>query len=607
MTTPRPDTPSARKSRTASRKRLNRGADKPTGSISALPPKAPTGIEGFDELTHGGLPRGRTTLLAGGPGSGKTLFSLRFLEYGARTCKEPGIFVAFEERARRIIANANDFGWNLPELQRRGKLFFLDAQPSTDLIQSGTFELGGMLAALGVKIDEMGAQRIVFDAVDIVLALLPDEAAKRREIYRLHEWLLDRELTGLITVKAGGDDTSAFSPQPLGFMQFMVDCAVVLNHRVELGVSQRNLRVQKYRGSTFDENESPFVIGKDGFDVAVARMLGREDSLVTNERVSSGVKRLDTMLGGGYYRGASVLITGFPGTAKTTLSGAFAEAACRRGERTMFVGFDSDGTEVVRNLTSVGIQLGRYVMSGLLRIVSARTITGSAETLLVRIKALVKEHRARCLVIDPVSTLSRAGNELTAHGVGERLIDWSKAAGITLVCTSLLDEMSGSIYGGTPLQISTLSDTWIHLNYLVQAGERNRGLSIIKSRGTSHSNQVRELILSDKGVTLADIYTAGGEVLMGTLRWEKESAERVAKESAEVARKLKRVSLDAEEAVLEVRSKSLQTELLAKQVEKSLLVRTTQSRKGEVSRGRTRIRELRGADAVSDGRKGIRR
>jgi circadian clock protein KaiC len=207
-------------------------------------------------------------------------------------------------------------------------------------------------------------------------------------------------------------------------------------------------------------------------------------------------------------------------------------------------------------------------------------------------------------VIDPVSTLSKAGNELTAHGVAERLIDWSKADGVTLVCTSLLDEMDSPSTGSTRLQISTLADTWLHLNYLVQAGERNRGMSIIKSRGTAHSNQVRELILSNSGVTLADIYTAGGEVLMGTLRWEKESAQRVANEVAEVAGKLKRVTLDAEEAVLEVRAKSLQTELVAKQVEKTLLARTTASREGELSRGDVRMRELRGGDATALGAKG---
>jgi circadian clock protein KaiC len=565
--------------------------------------KAPTGITGFDEITGGGLPRGRTTLLVGGPGSGKTILSLQFLVHGAQKCKEPGIFVAFEETSKRIVANAEGFGWKLAELRRK-KLFFMDAQPTPDLIQSGTFDLRGMLAALDAQIETMGARRIVFDALDIVLELLPDAAARRREIYRLHDWLLARELTGLITAKDGGDEPSpSFNQQPFGFMQFMVDCAVILNHSVVLGVSQRNLRVLKYRGSGFDENESPFLIGKGGLEVAVGRTVDRVDANVTTERVSSGVKRLDTMLGGGYYRGASVLITGFSGTAKTTLSGAFAEAACRRGERTLFVSFDSDGTEVVRNLASVGIRLGRYVKNGNLRIVSARTITGSAETYLVRIKTLAKEHGARCLVIDPVSTWSRSGNDLNAHSVAERLIDWSKADGTTLVCTRLLDEMSSQAEGGSPLQISTLADTWIHLNYLVQAGERNRGLSIMKSRGTAHSNQVRELILSDAGVTLADTYTAGGEVLMGTLRWEKERAERAAVAVTEVAGKLKRVRLDAEEAELEVRVKSLQVELEAKQVEKALLVRSTQSREGELSLGRTRMGELRGADAAIPGRK----
>jgi circadian clock protein KaiC len=559
--------------------------------------QAPTGIPGFDGITGGGLPRGRTSLLVGGPGSGKTIFGLRFLVHGAQHCNEPGIFVAFEETSKRIVANAESFGWNLQALRRR-KIHFIDAQPEADLIQSGTFDVSGMLAAIGAQCKAMGAKRIVLDAMDIVLALLPDEASKRREVYRLHEWLLAHELTALITAKSGGDEASTAGQEPFGFMQFMVDCAVILNHSVSLGVSQRNLRVQKFRGTAFDENESPFVIGKNGFDVAVARTLSRVDANVTNERVSSGVKRLDTMLGGGYFRGASVLITGFPGTAKTTLSGAFAQESCRRGERTMFVSFDSDGSEVVRNLSSVGIRLERYAKSGILRMVSARTITGSAENFLVRIRSLAEEHRARCLVIDPVSTFSKVGNELTAHGAAERLIDWSKSRGITLVCTSLLDEMAGQMEGGTPLQISTLADTWIHLNYLVQAGERNRGLSIIKSRGTEHSNQVRELVLSDTGVTLADIYTAGGEVLMGAMRWEKESAERVANEVAEVAGKLKRVSLDAEEAVLEVRAKSLQTELLAKQVEKTLLARTMQSRAGELTRGAKRMRELRGGDAA---------
>jgi len=560
------------------------------------PNKAPTGIAGFDEITGGGLPRGRTTLLVGGPGSGKTILALQFLVHGVRECNEPGIFVAFEETSKRIVANARGFGWDLAKLQKK-KLFFLNAQPMPDLVQSGNFDLGGMLAALEAQVKAMKARRIVLDALDIILSLLPDATAKRREIYRLHEWLLAHNLTGLITAKAGGDEMASFNEHSFSFMQFMVDCAVILNHLVVLGISQRNLRVQKYRGTSFDENEAAFLIGQHGIEVPISRALRRVDAKATKERVSSGVERLDTMLGGGYYRAATVLITGFSGTAKTTLSGAFAEAACKRGERTLFVSFDSDAAEMIRNLASVGIRLDRYVKNGCLRMVSARSITGSAESYLVRIKMLATEHAARCVAIDPISTWSKSGSDLSAQSVAERLIDWSKAEGVTLVCTRLLDEMS-SQPDGSPLQISTIADTWIHLNYLMQAGERNRGLSIIKSRGTAHSNQVRELILSDGGVTLADTYTAGGEVLMGTLRWEKESAERLAHEGTEVAGKLKRVRLDAEEAELQVRVKSLQVELEAKQVEKALLAHTKESRKGELTRDRTRMGKLRGADAA---------
>jgi len=568
--------------------------------LDHLPPptalkKARSGITGFDEITGGGLPRGRTTLLLGGPGSGKTVFALQYLINGARNNGEPGIFVAFEETSERIMANAESFDWKLAQLQQK-KLLFIDAQPTFEHMHTGDFDLCGMLAGLGLQATQMKARRIVFDALDIVLAFLPDLAARRREIYRLHEWLVDRGLTCIFTLKATADEPNSITQQPYGFMQFMVDCSVILNHGVVAGVSQRNMRVQKYRGSSFDENESPFVIGDRGFDVAIVRTLGRADVKVTNERVTSGIKRLDTMLGGGYYRAACVLITGFPGTAKTTLSGAFAEAACRRGERTLFVSFDSDGTEVIRNLASVGIRLDRYLKSGLLRMVSARTIVGSAEMSLVRIKAIAAAHRARCLVIDPVSALANSGTELAAHGVGQRLIDWSKADRITMVCTSLLNEISQDS-SDTPLRISTLADTWIHLSYVVQAGERNRGMSIIKSRGTAHSNQVRELILSNSGVTLADIFTAGGEVLMGTMRWQKESAERVAAEVAAVAGKVKLVTLDAQKAELEVRLKAVQTELIAKQLEKTLLARTTASREAVILHGSERMRELRGGDA----------
>jgi len=558
--------------------------------------KARTGIQGFDEITHGGLPHGRTTLLTGGPGSGKTIMALQSLVNGARFYDEPAIFVAFEEDSKRIVANAKKFGWKLAALQKK-KLFFLDAQPAFDLLQSGNFDLSGMLAALDAKAQEIGARRIAFDAIDVVLMLLDDPVARRREVYRLHDWLLDRGFTAVITAKSGGDDSGMEIPG-MNFMQFMVDCTVVLNHEVVQGVSQRNLRVVKYRGSPFAENESPFLIGSEGLEVSGARSLGDQNELevlVTTERVSSGVARLDAMLGGGYYRGASVLITGVPGTAKSTLGGCFAEAACQRGERTLLVSFDSDANEMVRNLGSVNIRLAPFVKNGLLRVVSARAVTSSAEIHLMRIRKLVAGHRARCLIIDPVSALCNSGNEITAHGVVERLINWTKAAGITIICTSLLDD-SATQLESTPLEVSTIADTWVHLNYLVHAGERNRGLSIVKSRGTAHSNQVRELILSDGGVTLADAYTAGGEVLMGTLRWEKELAIRSAQDEAEVSKELKKATLESEEALLEVRLKAVQLELKVKRAEKVALTRSTADLSIEQARGRNHLQELRGVD-----------
>ena len=566
---------------------------KTTKRTTSNPLKARTGIEGFDEITHGGLPRGRTTLLEGGPGCGKTLMALQTLMNGASLDNEPGIFVAFEETSERITANAAQFGWDLPALQKK-KLFFLNAQPTYDFVQSGGFDLGGMLAVLEAKVKEVKAKRIVLDAVDIVLSLMSDPAARRRELYQLHDWLLSNGLTAIITSKANLSDDDVGAHPQMALLQFMVDCGVILSHAVVGGVSQRNVRVVKYRGSAFEENESPFVIGDAGLEVAGAHYTDESRIEVSKERVSSGVPRLDTMLGGGYYRCSSVLITGFPGTAKTTLCGAFAEAACGRGERTLYVTFDSDANELIRNLSSVNIRLRHFVKSGMLLTKSARMVTGSAEIHLMRIRNLAQKHQVRCLVIDPLSALSNVGNKETAMGVAERLIDWAKLSGITLVCSSLLQE-SGQVEG-TPLQVSTIADTWIHLNYLVLAGERNRGLSIIKSRGTSHSNQVRELILSDAGVTLADAYTAGGEVLMGTLRWEKELAARTARTEIEAVTKQKQAKLLTDEALLEVQLKAVQLELEVKRAEKETLTRLGTDRKVELAHGRNHMRELRGVD-----------
>lgn len=557
--------------------------------------KTPTGIEGLDEVLGGGLPRGRATLLVGGPGSGKTVLALQTLVNGARLHNEPGIFVAFEENSRRIIANASSFGWNLPALERKN-LFFLDAQNPPEMIQSGNFDLSGMLAALGAKAKAMGARRIVFDSIDVLLELLQNPAAARCEIYRLHEWLLQARLTALITSKVFGGEMRPTQVHSLGFMQFMVDCAVALGHDVVNGVSQRSVRVIKYRGSSFYENESPMLIGEHGMEVAGARRLSGNITTATHERVSSGVPRLDAMLGGGYHRGASVLITGSPGTAKSTLAGAFAEAACRRGESTLFVSFDSAGAELVRNLASVNIRLQPHAKRGRLHIIAPRTGDGSAEIQFMRIKKRATETKAQNLVIDPVSALSKQGNELTVHSVVERLTEWIKSAGITLLSTSLLASAAPE-HESTPLQISTIADTWLHLSYVISAGERNRALTIIKSRGTAHSNQVRELVLSHRGVTLSDVYSAGGEVLMGTMRWEKEKAVATAQrqQQADVSRQLS--ELDLAEAELTARLKTLQRELTVKREAREALKKAESQRQTRQSSQRSELRGLRRADS----------
>lgn len=559
--------------------------------------KAATGISGFDDVTNGGLPAGRATVIEGGPGSGKTLMALQTLVHGARACDEPGVFVTFEERAERIISNAASFGWDLPGLQRK-KLFFLDAQPEPDLVLAGSFELSGMLAALDAKVRTLGAKRIVFDSLDMVLSLLPDHQAERRELLRLHDWLLRRDLTALVTVKRPSRGNGA-SNRVLDFMQFMVDCVVGLHHRLDCGVSQRGLRVLKYRGSSFMENEAPLVIGPDGLEVGGPPVGSDKFAPVSRERVSSGVTRLDTMLNGGYHRGAGVLITGAPGTAKSTLCGTFLEAACERGESSLMVSFDSPAAEIVRNLSSVGIRLRRFLNRGTLRIVSSRSVACNAENHLLRIKRLCHEGKVRNLVVDPVSALAKQGNESTAHGVVERLVDWTKAEGITLLCTSLLSGHTPE-EESTPLQISTIADTWIHLSYLVTAGERNRALSIVKSRGTAHSNQVRELVLARSGVDLADVYTAGGEVLMGTLRWEKEEAARKERSRLDAERLERRREAEHRERDLEDKISALQRDLSDLRKETRAADREVESREDDGRRRRAKVGKLRHEDSATD-------
>ena len=554
--------------------------------------KMPTGIEGFDKITGGGLPRGRTSLLGGGPGDGKTIFSLQTLIHGATQCAEPGIFVAFEENSRQIIANAATFGWDCVALERKN-MFFLDARIGPETARSGNFDLSAMLAGLKAKAEQMGARRIVFDSIDVLLLLLDDPAAERREIYRLLEWLSETQLTCILTAKHAPTDVSITNRY--SFLQFIVDCVVVLDHRFEGHVSQRSLGVKKYRGSAFAENVVAMRIGSTGVDVADSSATSVVPYEVSSERVSSGVKRLDTLLGGGYFRGSSILVSGGAGTAKTTLSGAFIDSACSRGEKTIYVTFDQGTGEVCRNLASVGIDLARHEKSGILKAISLRAETKSAEEHLMTISSLVKTLGARCLVVDPLSAMIKVGSRSAALGVAHRLLRPAQPTGMTVLCTCLLDSKSGPIEG-TAMDISTVVDTWIHMSYSVQDGERNRAVTIVKSRGSNHSNQVRELVLSDEGITLTDVYAVEGDVLMGTARWQSEAAERLRGEYEEAVLEKRRLDLALAEAETLAKIEVLKRGLEAGRAEVELAKQEQRLRQARKASWNLKLLEKRGSD-----------
>jgi circadian clock protein KaiC len=571
---------------------LAAGLESPAPSIA----KMPTGIIGLDEITQGGLPRNRTTLITGGPGSGKTVLALQILVNGVRDFDEPGIFVAFEEEPGQIAENSASFGWGLPSLREAG-LLFMDAQLSPDVVCNGEFDLSGLLAAIKARAQESGAKRIVFDAIDVLLALLDDPVSERRELNRLRDWLKANGYVGIITAKIDESDPGLSSRH--SFIQFMVDTVISLRHRVVERVSLRSARVVKYRGSTFAENEAPMVIGPRGVGIASVPQSQR-DFVASTERVSSGVKRLDNMLNGGFYRGSSILVTGAPGTAKSTLGSVFAEAACLRGERVLYVSFDQSSTEMIRDVSSVGIDLGKHLKSGLLCMSSSRSDGTSADHELLRLRSLIEKRHPTCMIIDPISALIKGGGELAALNVSEGLLHLAKAMGITIMCISLLDNAEGRSEL-SQVKISSIADTWIHVSYSIAAGERNRILTVVKSRGTRHSNQVREMILNDDGITLADVYTVGGEMLMGTMRWMKESAETAEQERILAEVNHKRREIEIARADIIARQESLQRELGMKQAELDLMVQLDVRHRQTLDRRRMEILLKRDADVAAAG------
>ena len=479
--------------------------------------KAPTGISGFDDVTFGGLPVGRPTLVCGGAGCGKTLFAVTFLVNGATQFGEPGVFMSFEERAQDLAANVASLGYDLDGLVSEGKRAIDHVRVErSEIEETGEYDLEGLFIRLGHAVDTIGAKRVVLDTIETLFASLSDAAILRAELRRLFGWLKDRGLTTVITGERGDGGLTR-----QGLEEYVSDCVILLDNRVEEQVTTRRLRVVKYRGSAHGTNEYPFLIDEEG--ISVLPVTSAELNYgVSDDIVHTGIEGLDAMLSrGGFFRGSSVLISGVAGTGKTTISSFIVDAACSRGERVMSFVFEESGAQICRNARSVGLDLARHVESGLLRFEAARPSLHGLETHLARMHRDIVRFKPSLVVIDPVSALSGPPNELQATLL--RMVDMLKSRDITAVYTTLNSD--GGFDERSDLGLSSLMDAWIRLKDNEANGERTRTLYVIKARGMSHSNQVREFQMSASGVGLVDAYVGSGGVLTGTARLVQEARE----------------------------------------------------------------------------------
>lgn len=553
--------------------------------------KMPTGIAGLDEALGGGLPRGRTTLVVGSTGAGKTILALQALAEGVRA-GEPGILVTFEESPTDLLANMSAFTW-APSGRRSTRLAFMDGREVRSAFRNGSFDLVGLLAAVEYRCRRLKARRIAFDGLDVLLDMIDDPAVMKREVYRLADWLAEHELTAIITARRESEEEGL--PSRYAFLPFLTDCVIGLQHRVVGRTAVRELRVVKCRGVAHSSNEMPLVVSSSGIEVAAPRT-GEMAHRVFADRISSGVERLDTMLDGGYLRGTCTLVSGAPGTSKTSLAGTFAEAACERGERTLFVSFEEAGEAIARNLASVDIRLGRFVRSGTLRLFSVPAGGTTPEAHTLRIAALLAEHEALCLVIDPASAIVHGSANDFAMDALLGLLDLAKRQGVSVLLTASLLDGSTPAEENSAVAISSVADTWMHLSYMAAAGERNRALTIVKSRGTGHSNQVRELILSSEGISLVDVYTQDGAVLMGTMRRQKEEQDRAEQTRLARTEQVRRDEIGTAIAETRNRIASLRADESRKKGELRLMKASSKAGAAVGARNLAVLRQLRGAD-----------
>jgi circadian clock protein KaiC len=564
-------------------------------SIAESLPKAPTGIQGLDEITGGGFPRGRPTLVCGSAGCGKTLMAMEFIVRGATQYDEPGVFMAFEETPEELSVNVRSLGFDLDQLVKAKKLAidFVRVERS-EIEETGDYDLEGLFIRLGAAIDSVGAKRVVLDTIEALFSGLQNEGILRAELRRLFRWLKDKGVSAVITAERGDGTLTR-----RGLEEYVSDCVILLDHRVLDQVSTRRLRIVKYRGTAHGTNEYPFLIDEKGFNVLPLTSIGLQHQ-VSNERISTGIPRLDTMLGGkGVFRGTTILVSGTAGTGKTSLAGHFVNAACQHGERCLYFSFEESPAQLLRNFLSIGLDLKQWVAKKLLTFHSGRSTTYGLEMHLAVIHKLVREIEPQVVVIDPISSLVQSGTRLDTHSMLVRLMDFLKMQGITAVLTNL--SAQGKALEATDVQISSLVDTWLLLRDIELGGERNRSMYVLKSRGMAHSNQLREFRLTDHGFEVLDVYVGPEGVLTGSSRLSQEAREK----AAEIARRQeadrRERDLQRKREALEARILALRKEFEAEQEQFALVTAEDAAAEKASTQAREQMALSRKADATGNG------
>ncbi|MHA4807922.1 circadian clock protein KaiC [Flavitalea flava] len=550
-------------------------------------PKTATGISGLDEITGGGLPAGRPTLVCGEAGSGKTLLSLEFIVRGATLFDEPGVFMAFEEKMEELTMNVASMGFDLEKLQD-DKLLKVDHVyiERSEIEETGEYDLDGLFIRLGHAIDSIGAKRVVLDTIETLFAGLNNESILRSELRRLFLWLKEKNVTAIITAERGEGSLTR-----QGLEEYVSDCVILLDHRVNNQISTRRLRVVKYRGSMHGTNEYPFLIDGDGFSVLPVTAL-KLGNTVSSKRKSSGIPELDGMLGGkGYYEGSSILISGTAGTGKTNIAACFAHEACLNNEKCIFFAFEESPSQIIRNVRSIGIDLAKDVDNGLLRIYSSRPTLYGLEMHLVSIYKEVKKFKPRIVILDPITNLTTVGQMSEVKSMLMRLIDLFQEEQITVLFTALT--LNNTVNEQADEGISSLVDTWIMVRDMEWNGERNRGLYIMKSRGMKHSNQVREFMITNAGLTLMDVYLGPEGVLTGSAREAQKLQEETGKALQHQAVDRKDREIERKRQMLESKISGLKVEFESMQEELNKTYQDEELKRDIIDKARNKITAFR--------------